>query len=356
MKICFISNGKYHTERWAKAFKKLGVDFVHIGPPTTLNVPKYEINDSNIIKFYFNLFRQLPKIIRKENPDYIITMYLTTYGIVTTKLLNKYKVIGIAIGSDILIDARKIHYKFFLKRVIQKFYFLIGVSPRIIEAMRILGVPDKKMALLPIGLDEDDFVLNYSIESLPKELQVFLSTTSTFLLSSRSLERIYNIETIILGLNEYVKNYEKDVRLIIMSKGSDESSLRKLVNSLNLNSYVFFTGFVSNNVRNILYTISDVFISASLSDGLPVSVLEGLAHNSLPLLSDISANRSIFTNDNQAFASFFSPKDPVDFAIKLNSILVEDFSKWKKINREFVQANYQFTNTVKKFIIHLENM
>ena len=357
MKICFISNGKHHTERWAIAVKKLGIQFVHIGPPTTLNVPKYEINDSNIIKFYFNLFRQLPKIIRKENPDYIFTMYLTTYGIVMANLLNKYKVIGIAIGSDILIDARKPHYRFFLRMIIHKFYFLIGVSPPIISEMQKLGVPNRNMTLLPICLDEDDFILNDSIVSLPKELQNFLSTSATILLSSRSLEKIYNIETVILGLNEYVKNYSKDVKLIIMSKGSQEKSLKKLVNTLNLDSHIFFTGFVNNNVRNILYTISDVFISASLSDGLPVSVLEGLAHNSLPLLSDISANHSIFVDETRTFASFFNPEDPIDFGKNLDSLLmVEDKLKWKKLNRDFVRENYHFANKINNIIVHLKNM
>ncbi|PMP01117.1 hypothetical protein BCS95_15030 [Vibrio breoganii] len=94
-----------------------------------------------------------------------------------------------------------------------------------------------------------------------------------------------NMDFIIDAFNVYSKNHSGS--LIILGNGPEFNRLKKKANS----QKVFMQGSVSNVIRYLSH--SDYFLSSSLSEGLPNTVLEGLNAGLPSLLSDIPSHKEI---------------------------------------------------------------
>lgn len=80
-------------------------------------------------------------------------------------------------------------------------------------------------------------------------------------------------------------------RLVIVGGGELESELRRLAADQGVAGQVEFTGQVDDVGAHL--AAADVFVSASRSEGMPVSVLEAMAWGLPVVASDIPGNRSV---------------------------------------------------------------
>lgn len=94
-----------------------------------------------------------------------------------------------------------------------------------------------------------------------------------------------NMGLLIEAFNLYSKDHKGS--LLILGGGPEQSALEEQVES----EHIHILGSV-NNVRDYL-SVSDYFLSASLSEGLPNTVLEGLASGLPALLSNIPSHEEI---------------------------------------------------------------
>jgi glycosyltransferase involved in cell wall biosynthesis len=94
-----------------------------------------------------------------------------------------------------------------------------------------------------------------------------------------------NISFVIKAFNQFSKTHTGS--LIILGDGVEMNNLKALIT----NEHVFFEGKV-DNVNDYL-AISDYFVSSSLSEGLPYTVLEALALGLPVFLSDIPSHQEI---------------------------------------------------------------
>jgi glycosyltransferase involved in cell wall biosynthesis len=67
---------------------------------------------------------------------------------------------------------------------------------------------------------------------------------------------------------------KENVRLVIVGDGSERKILEKQVLDLGLIDKVIFIGYVSNNEKYNLLSLSDIFILPSFSDTFPIAVLK----------------------------------------------------------------------------------
>ena len=83
--------------------------------------------------------------------------------------------------------------------------------------------------------------------------------------------------------------------LHMWGKGRAEASLKSLADELGLGQRVFWHGF-SFNIMEALRQ-GDIFLLASLSEGLPNTLLEGMAAGLLPLCRDVGGVREVIPDD-----------------------------------------------------------
>jgi len=87
-----------------------------------------------------------------------------------------------------------------------------------------------------------------------------------------------NIDIIIEALSDYKKANQNFIFYIVGS-GPEEIKLKKLVNDLDLENFVTFTGQLQKEDLNYYLQKSDIYIQASSYEGLPHVILEAMSHN-----------------------------------------------------------------------------
>lgn len=85
-------------------------------------------------------------------------------------------------------------------------------------------------------------------------------------------------------------------RLIIYGEGDQRSELERLVSSLKLEDKVFLPGYIAEPSR--LYRHADLFVNSSLTEGMPISILEAMREGCPMVCTDIPATRSLLQTAN----------------------------------------------------------
>lgn len=91
-----------------------------------------------------------------------------------------------------------------------------------------------------------------------------------------SLSRQKNVGFLIRALAEILKT-RKDVFLLLVGAGDYKKDLQKISAELSLDGNVRFAGFVPHEAVTPYYNMSDVFVMASLSEVMPLVILEAQA-------------------------------------------------------------------------------
>jgi glycosyltransferase involved in cell wall biosynthesis len=103
--------------------------------------------------------------------------------------------------------------------------------------------------------------------------------------------------------------------------GEDLIKTLELARTLGLEPKIQFLGAITDTTS--FYQSIDIYLSFSKSEGLPLTVIEAIAHSKPVLLSDIPAHREI-VNANESF--LFQREDAQDFQEKLLKISLDTAS------------------------------
>ncbi len=81
------------------------------------------------------------------------------------------------------------------------------------------------------------------------------------------------------------------VVLVLVGGGGEETRIRRLVLGMSLTDRVIFTGFLENPAR--LYPAFDLYVAASLKEGLPLSVVEAMGAGLAVVATDVPGHRDV---------------------------------------------------------------
>lgn len=126
------------------------------------------------------------------------------------------------------------------------------------------------------GYDEKDFILIYIAEFIPRKNHVFL------------LSAISALKEQIVGL-----------KVILPGRGTLLKDMKKLAIDLEIDDIVKFLGYRKDIAD--LCQASDVYVSVSLQEGLPVSVIEAMSCGLPIVASDIRGHRDTVIDGENGF-------------------------------------------------------
>ncbi len=109
----------------------------------------------------------------------------------------------------------------------------------------------------------------------PGDASKYFKTTNSFILGCVSrLSPQKGLSYLIEALPAVIQKHQ-NVQLVIVGDGEERNSLKHRVNSLGMNDHVVFTGYINNS----FYILSkfDIFLSPSLWEGIPYSIMEAMA-------------------------------------------------------------------------------
>jgi glycosyltransferase involved in cell wall biosynthesis len=160
----------------------------------------------------------------------------------------------------------------------------------------------------------------------------------TRIISTRVLGPLYDVETLIRAV-PIVQNLAGSVEVVICGDGPLRPSLERLARELGVSSAVRFLGALPAQALGEQLRDADIYVSTSLSDGLSMSLLEGMAIGLYPVVSDIPANRSLITDGGNG--SLFRAGDPkhLSFAIVEAMSRPDSRLRAQRQNRAYIEEH-----------------
>lgn len=149
----------------------------------------------------------------------------------------------------------------------------VGVD---LNRFECLQPEQKKQFRKELGISENDFILVCVAEFIPRKNHSFILDNM-----KQIHEKIPNAKLVLLGQGELMPEYKADTK----RKGMQE--------------YVSFLGYRSD--VNKICAISDVLVSASFQEGLPMNMIEAMAVGIPVVCSDIRGQRDLIKDGENGY-------------------------------------------------------
>ena len=122
--------------------------------------------------------------------------------------------------------------------------------------------------------------------------------------------------TLLKAANKVVR-VRPDVVFLIVGGGELEGALKAEADKLGIENNVRITGF-RNDVGSLLH-VMDIFVLSSVSEGLPLCLLEAMASGKPVVATNVGGNPEIVVNGETGF--LVPPRDPDSLAASILSLL-----------------------------------
>ena len=334
MKICLLGDARsVHTVRWCQYFRDMGhtVSLISFrenkidGVKVFFLGDKLNVDSSGGNILYLKKIFEIRRILKELDPDIVNPHYLTSYGLIGA-LLKRGKLVISTWGTDILVTPNKnIIYKLITKYAIKRSDLLTSDSDFMTKAIINLGAKEDKVLTVPMGIEIKDFDISKRND---EELNTFVSM--------RTVCKNSNIDCIIKAF-KIVLEKNPNCRLILTNSGEDESLIKDLIVSEGLEDKVEYRGFVTTPQLVDTLLKSHIYLSIPTSDSTSVTLLEAMAAGSLPIVSDLPANREwIEDGKNGYILNEIKPENLAQIMIKAMNNR-ELFEESIKVNREIIR-------------------
>lgn len=345
MKICFLAGGdSIHSYKWIRYFSDRGheVHWISFAPFTQKKIQnaKLYLIKRNLI---LNIF-QVRALIKEIKPDILHAHYAGLNGLLGA-LSGFHPFVLTAWGSDVLLTARSKIKGLFVRYALKEADFITCDAEHMKEAMIKLGVNNSKIKIINFGIDTKKFYPNSKDDILIKNLGV---SEYKIIMSLRSLEPVYDLETLIKTIPSVLKEFPKTY-LIIAGEGSQEKELRKLADDLIITKNIRFVGRITNDELPKYLRIADVYVSTSLSDGgIAASTAEAMACGLPVVITDVADNKKWVKDGENGF--IIPIKNPKILAERIIYLLKNENigKKFGEISRKIIEEKNNYYKEMKK--------
>ncbi|MFD1601612.1 glycosyltransferase [Flavobacterium artemisiae] len=238
----------------------------------------HSLNSRNIYN-PLNIFKLIP-YLRKYDLIHV-HLFPAQYWVVLAKIFSFSKTK--LVFTEHSTSNKRIVNSFF--RVIDKFIYkfyakVICISDEIKDVLvKHLTIDESKLIVIENGIDIELFTKTVSINK--SEINKNILDSDKLLIQVAGFRYQKDQVTAIKCL----QHLPQDIKLLLVGDGEFRNDLEKLVNSLGLNERVFFLG-IRLDVP-VLLKSSDIVVISSHWEGMPLSVIEGMASNKPVVASNV---------------------------------------------------------------------
>lgn len=237
-------------------------------------------------------FLKVVALIKREKVDLLHAQWFLTAGLVASVAAKIYKkpLVVTAHGSDVLALKGLIWDK--VRRfIISNATQVTAVSSVIAEELSAnSALRQSSIKLTPMGVDTSLFARQNIKES-------GIDKKERILLFIGRLDRQKGLEYLIQAMPAILTKYPAS-RLNIIGYGPHENYMRQLVSKMGLNKKIVFIGSLPNKKLPVYYSQAEIFILPSMSEGLPVSILEAMACQCPVIATSVGGIFSLIQNED----------------------------------------------------------
>lgn len=218
---------------------------------------------------------------------------------------------------------------------------LVAISGAVRDVMVQCGVDSNKIRLIESGVDVDNFANVAPDKDLRANLDI--DPAAAIVCTTATLAERKGIKYLIEAVS-MLKNRNRNIHLIIAGIGELRAELEKLANDLGVNAS--FLGFYKDTPA--LLASIDVFVMASLAEGLGVAVLEAMAAGKPVVASAVGGLRESVIDGKTGFQ--VPPADSSALAHAIDTLVSSPkmAREYGLAGQERVRSNYSLENMAKK--------
>lgn len=215
------------------------------------------------------------------------------------------------------------------------------------ELLTNFHLSDKKMTIIPNGIEQDDVKVD------PNEIYPFIKNRK-YIFSVGRIVKEKGFETIIEAA-EAAKESGMDIYFVIAGKGPMLERYRKMVTEKQLDHYVAFIGYVSDEQRNSLLVNSEIAVFPSLYEPFGIVALEAMILAKPTIVSETGGLKGIVLHRQTGLLMV-----PGDADSLLNNIdfLLQDPHRAKEIGikgMQIVKSLYGWKRIASQTVIVMED-
>nr|MBN2277523.1 glycosyltransferase [candidate division Zixibacteria bacterium] len=338
MKILMLADGcAFHAVRYQTEMKNQGVEIIlaSLERGETVDILLKKKSVSNSLNYFF-INRQIKELVRKIDPDIVNPHFASGYGFSTavSRVWKKRSVVLHCLGSDILISPKKsIAHRRRVVYALTRANYVLADSNYLAENIRKLASV-RNLEIIPWGVEKEI-------------LELFeLKKTSGFrwhhplrILVPRPHNRVYNNEFIVRTLAPRINR--KEIQLTFPAWGEDIVDFEILVRDLCPGGGIDFYHMKPRTDYIRFLADHDIYLSASLSDSSPASLIEAMGCGMLPIVADIPGIRDWAISSNSILYDPHRPEtldETIDRLphLELEPILITNHAK---VAREAIWVN-----------------
>lgn len=284
---------------------------------------------------FFSALKEVKKILSSNRYDILVLYQLNLTAFVATLANRKKKIptFAIGIGSDILTMPKKgWAYKAMLKYILKRSQAYNAGSPYLLEQMQRYCPKNSEILLANLGINP--------IQPIEKQKIVF---------SNRLHSPLYRIDEVIKAFANFVSKPQYADWLLVVAATGREKELQQLAQSLGIEDKVKFVGWLSQKENAEYYAKSKIYISLPKSDSFPISLMEAMSGECIPVISDLPAYKGIMKKGENALIlsdEEIAKADYLEQALALdnktilcqNKAFVEDYANIQKNKAKFLSV------------------
>ncbi|MEM3159488.1 MAG: glycosyltransferase family 4 protein [Nitrososphaera sp.] len=221
--------------------------------------------------------------------------------------------------------------KIVCKMPVTKFHTVSQVSK---SDMQALGIPEKKIEVIPNGVDPSSYETRAAVN---RHQAAYVGRLVFY----------KNIGTIIDAFGKVLESIP-DATLIIAGDGPEKSSFTKKAEKLG--RHMIFRGNISEEEKVRLLSESAVLLNPSTIEGFGIVVLEGFACGRPVLVSNVEPLSDLVNDHVDGFV--VSAKDSGEWASKIIDLMLdpEKAERMGRAGRQKVEAEYSLSAIARRLV------
>jgi len=213
---------------------------------------------------------------------------------------------------------------------------LVAVSQASAHFSRLLGFPEKEIAVIPNGVDLSCF--NGKVDAFLMRKELGIDNKPLVVTASRLIKR--KSPGLLVSAFARVLKVVPNAKLVIAGSGREEDNLSRQVESLNIMNSVFMMGGLAKEKVAQLMAAADVFVLPSKMESFGLALLEASAAGVPIVCSNAGGAPEVFQDD---FNALLYPPGDDDAMAQAIVHLIQDRELAKKIGANAVETAKRFT-------------
>lgn len=224
-------------------------------------------------------------------------------------------------------------------------YKVVGVSDKTTQNLHTYEkIPWKKLVTIQNGIDQSKFEQPIDRKRKKKELGVPEESPIIGVISR--IEKVKGISYLLQAMPRIVQEFQA-LKLLIVGDGSERENLQIKSRQLGIQENVFFTG-IRNDVHELLQ-ILDIYVLPSISEGLPMGLLEAMAAGCPVIASNVGGIPGVVGYEGNAI--LVHPGQPTEIASSVIFLLKNDQKRKNMAShlKDIFVTCYSATHMSKKY-------